>query len=67
MVLLLPLSKRSLLLIAVTKAPIIGLNAIVIIRLSIHKILYSKERAAFSNLCVFITVLEKLRFHSGVM
>ena len=59
--LLIPFSKQCLLFVAVKKAPIPSLNAIVMSGLSL------KEREAFSDSCLFIGVFEKLRLERGAM
>ena len=80
-VLLIPFSKQSLLLIAANKAPIANLNVIVInslltkdvqrFQMSPFLVFTMKtdrfQNALFSNLCVFISVSEKPRFHSGAI
>ena len=76
-----PFSEQYLLLAAVKRAPITSLNAIVMNSLSTKEfeafsdvsVLVSElktdrfQNAPFSNLCVFVSVFEKLRFHSGAM
>ena len=76
-----PFFKTMPLLAAVKKAPIASLNAIVMNSLStkeceafsnvsifgVHTENGSFSKRTASNLCVFISVFEKLRFHSGAM